>query len=261
MTDEYRFLHYDLSGGIASIELDRPPVNAIHEAMTDEYFDALARADQDDAVKVLILSGRGKGLSAGADLRYLEAFGTQEMAAFLEKFYVQQVERVRGLTKPIIASVHGFAREGACTMAFTCDMVVASNDASFGYPGVPNLAAPPGMHVWHLQKLIGRMRAAELILTGDPIDAQEAGRLGLVTKVVPRDELENTTRSLATRLAKMSPLALRITRDLIYEMENMDFKDVPRRALKATSSAFASEDSKEARRAFNEKRKPVWKSR
>ena len=117
MTDEYRFLHYDVSDGIASIELDRPPVNAIHEAMTDEYFDALARADHDDAVKVLILSGRGKGLSAGADLRYLEAFGTQEMAAFLEKFYVQQVERVRGLTKPIIASVHGFAREGACTMA------------------------------------------------------------------------------------------------------------------------------------------------
>ena len=69
MTEEYHFLHYDVSGGIASIELDRPPVNAIHEAMTDEYFDALARADHDDAVKVLILSGRGKGLSAGADLR------------------------------------------------------------------------------------------------------------------------------------------------------------------------------------------------
>ena len=117
------------------------------------------------------------------------------------------------------------------------------------------------MHVWHLQKLIGRMRAAELILTGDPIDAQEAGRLGLVTKVVPRAELETATRSLAARLAEMSPLALRITRDLIYEMENMDFKDVPRRALEATSGAFASEDSKEARRAFNEKRKPVWKSR
>ena len=79
--------------------------------------------------------------------------------------------------------------------------------------------------------------------------------------MVPRDELENTTRSLATKLAKMSPLALRITRDLIYEMENMDFKDVPRRALEATSGAFASEDSKEARRAFYEKRKPVWKSR
>ena len=229
--------------------------------MTDEYFDALDHADRDDAVKVIVLSGEGKGLSAGADLKYLAGFGTDEMARFLEKFYIEQVERVRGLSKPIIAAVHGYAREGACTMAFTCDMVVASDDSSFGYPGVPNLAAPPGMHVWHLQKLIGRMRAAELILTGDPIDAAEAGRLGLVTKVVPRAELESETRKLAKRLAAMSPLALKVTRDLIYEMENMDFKDVPRRALKATSGAFDSEDSKEARRAFNEKRAPVWKGR
>jgi len=261
MTRTYDFLHYDVSEGIASITLDRPPVNAIHEAMTDEYFDALEGADKDETVKVIVLAGRGRGLSAGVDLKYLESFGTGEMARFLERFYVEQVERVRGLSKPIIASVHGFAREGACTMAFTCDMIVAADDASFGYPGVPNLAAPPGMHVWHLQKLLGRMRAAELILTGDPIGAEEAGRLGLVTKVVPRADLDSETRRLALRLAQMSPLALRITRDLIYEMENMDFKDVPRRALEATSGAFASEDSKEARRAFNEKRKPVWKGR
>jgi enoyl-CoA hydratase/carnithine racemase len=261
MTRTYDFLHYDVSEGIASITLDRPPVNAIHEAMTDEYFDALEGADKDETVKVIVLAGKGRGLSAGVDLKYLESFGTGEMARFLERFYVEQVERVRGLSKPIIASVHGFAREGACTMAFTCDMIVAADDASFGYPGVPNLAAPPGMHVWHLQKLLGRMRAAELILTGDPIGAEEAGRLGLVTKVVPRADLDSETRRLALRLAQMSPLALRITRDLIYEMENMDFKDVPRRALEATSGAFASEDSKEARRAFNEKRKPVWKGR
>ena len=261
MTSDYKFLHYDVSEAIVSIKLDRPPVNAIHEAMTDEYFDALDHADGDDAVKVIVLSGEGKGLSAGADLKYLAGFGTDEMARFLEKFYIEQVERVRGLSKPIIAAVHGYAREGACTMAFTCDMVVASDDSSFGYPGVPNLAAPPGMHVWHLQKLIGRMRAAELILTGDPIDAAEAGRLGLVTKVVPRAELESKTTELAKRLAAMSPLALKVTRDLIYEMENMDFKDVPRLALKATSGAFDSEDSKEARRAFNEKRAPVWKGR
>ena len=115
------------------------------------------------------------------------------------------------------------------------------------------------MHVWHLQRLLGRMRATELILTGEPISAEEAGQLGLVTKVVPRTKLESETQKLARKLAAMSPLALRVTRDLIYEMENMSFKDVPRRALEATSSAFASEDSKEARRAFNEKRPPVWK--
>ena len=261
MSGPYETLQYEVTGGIATIMLDRPPVNVIDEAMTLEYFDALSRADADDEVRVLILGGKGKGLSAGVDIRYIEGFGTDEMARFVELFYVEQVERVRALTKPIIAQVHGFAREGACTMAFTCDMVIAADDATFGYPGVPHLAAPPGMHVWHLQQLLGRMRAAELILTGDPIGAEEAGRLGLVTRVVPRAELETATRHLAARLAAMSPLALRRTRDLIFEMESMDFKDVPRRAARAISEAFSSEDSKEARRAFREKRPPRWTGR
>jgi enoyl-CoA hydratase/carnithine racemase len=254
----YQTLNYLVSEGIADIVLDNPPMNLINETVTQEYFDALEQADGDAEVKVIVLSGNGRGLSAGVDIKYLESFGTEEMAAFVELFYVEQVERVRALTKPIIASVHGFAREGACTMAFTCDMVIAADDATFGYPGVPNLAAPPGMHVWHLQQLLGRMRAAELILTGEPIGAEEAGRLGLVTRVVPRDALASTTRTLALKLASMSPLALRSTRSLMYEMESMDFKDVPRRAARAISEAFATHDSQEARRAFREKRAPVW---
>lgn len=261
MSAQYQTIRYSVADGVASIVLDRPPVNLIDKAMTLEYFDALERADNDDDVRVIVLSGTGKGLSAGVDIRYMEDFGEEEMASFVELFYVEQVERVRALTKPIIASVHGFAREGACTMAFTCDMVIAADDATFGYPGVPNLAAPPGMHVWHLQRLLGRMRAAELILTGDPIGAEEAGRLGMVTKVVPRAELTEATLTLARRLAQMSPLALRRTRDLIYEMESMPFQDVPRRAAQAISEAFASDDSKEARLAFREKRSPVWKGR
>ena len=146
MTSDYKFLHYDVSEGIASIKLDRP-VNAIHEAMMDEYFDALDHADRDDAVKVIVLSGEGKGLSAGADLKYLAGFGTDEMARFLEKFYIEQVERVRGLSKPIIAAVHGYARKVPARWPSHAT-VVASDDLSFGIQGA-QLAAPPGMHVWH----------------------------------------------------------------------------------------------------------------
>ena len=107
MGENYQFILYDVADGIASITLNRPPVNVIDETMTLEYFDAVTRADGDDAVKVIVLSGKGKGLSAGVDIRYLEEFGTEEMARFLEMFYVEQVERVRGLSKPIIAAVHG----------------------------------------------------------------------------------------------------------------------------------------------------------
>ena len=259
--DDFEKIRYSASDGIASITIDNPPLNLLDRQVTLEYFDALERADTDPDIRVIVLSGAGKGLSAGVDIRMMETFNSSDMKQFLSLFYVEMVKRVRALSKPIIAAVHGYAREGACTLAFTCDMVIASDDADFGYPGVPNLAAPPGMHVWHLQRLLGRMKAAELILTGDPISAQEADRLGLVTKVVPRDALEAETMRLAGRLAEMSPLALRSTRELMYRMETMDFAHVPAMALDAVAVAFDSEDSHEARKAFNEKRKPVWKGK
>lgn len=254
----YDFLLYGVRDHIAEITLNRPPVNLIDEAMTLEYFDALEQADRDGNVRVITVSGAGKGLSAGVDIRFLEGFGSEEMERFVRMFYVEMLQRVRGLSKPIIAAVHGYAREGACTIAIACDMIIAADDATFGYPGVPHLAAPPGMHVWHLQRLMGRPKAAELIFTGEAIPAHEAERAGLVTKVVPREKLTEETRSLAGKLAAMSPLALRRTRELLYAMENMDFRDVPEAAVRAISEAFASNDSKEARKAFTEKRKPVW---
>jgi enoyl-CoA hydratase len=157
--------------------------------------------------------------------------------------------------------VQGYAREGACTLAFSGDMIIAADDADFGYPAVPNLAGPPGMHVWFLQKLIGRMKAAELIYTGEPIPAVEAAAMGLITKVVPYDSLEEETLKLAGKIASMSPLAIRRTRRLMFDMEDMNFTEVPDISLKALSEAFSSEDSKEARLAFREKRQPKWRNK
>ncbi len=260
MTD-FTTLTYAVTDGIAEITLDRPPANLIDYELTYDYLKALGTADQDPDVKVIILNGKGKGLSGGVDLKFLESFGPTEMKEFLRLFYIKTVERVRALNKPIICAVHGYAREGACTLAFACDMVLASDDADFGYPGVPNLAAPPGMHVWHLQKLIGRMKAAELILTGEPMPAAEADRLGLITRMVKRDDLRDESFKLAAKMAALSPVGLRAARELMYRVEDMSFKEVPPTALDAMAVAFASEDSQEARRAFNEKRKPVWKGR
>lgn len=259
MSNNFKSLDYSVNSQIATICLNKPPLNLIDEQSTREYHRALTLADEDFNVKVIVLCGEGKGLSAGLDLKFLEGFDSTAMEAFLRLFYIETLSIVRGLSKPIIAAVHGYVREGACTLAFACDMIVASDDADFGYPGVPNLAGPPGMHVWYLQRLIGRMRAAELIFTGEPIPATEAHQLGLITKVVPADELQEQTIVLANKLCQMSPLALRRTRDLFYKMEDMPFTDVPEAALKALSAAFDSEDGKEARQAFLEKRKPKWK--
>ena len=254
----YETLRYHVEDNIAEIILDRPPANLIDRKSVLEYHSALKAANGVQDVRVIILSGSGKGLSGGVDLNYLETFGAEEMKEFLRLFYIDTLQIARALRKPIIAAVHGYAREGACTLAFACDMIIASEDASFGYPGVPNLAAPPGMHVWFLQQLIGRMKAAELIFTGEPIGAREAERLGLITRVVAVEQLQEQVKILANKIAGMSPLALQRTRELLYRMENMSFKDVPITALEALSEAFDSEDSKEARKAFIEKRKPVW---
>ena len=256
--ENFETLHYRVEDNIAEIILDRPPANLIDRKLTLEYHAALRLANEDKSVRVVILSGNGDGLSGGVDLNYLESFGAEEMKEFLRLFYIDTLQIARALSKPMIAAVHGYAREGACTLAFGCDMIIAAENASFGYPAVRNLAAPPGMHVWFLERLIGRMKAAELIFTGEPIGAREAERLGLITRMVAVEHLQDEARNLANKIADMSPLALKSTRDLLYQMESMNFRDVPILALEALSSAFDSEDSKEARKAFVEKRKPVW---
>jgi enoyl-CoA hydratase/carnithine racemase len=262
MTHEhYETLRYSTAEGIATITLDRPPLNLIDRESALEYHAALRLANDDAAVGVILLCGAGRGLSGGVDLEYLAQFDGAEMADFLRLFYIETLRLVRALDKPIIAAVHGYAMEGACTLAFACDMVLAAEDARFGYPGVPNLAAPPGMHVWFLQRLVGRMRAAELIFTGEPIDAREAQQLGLITRAVPAEELQAESLALAGRIASQSPLALKQTRDLMYAMEDMPFSEVPEAALAAMERAFDTEDSREARRAFLEKRPPAWKGR
>jgi enoyl-CoA hydratase/carnithine racemase len=261
MENPAKFIRYNVVDNVAEITFDRPPLNLIHTDLVLEYFTALDAAENDPDVRVVVVTGAGKGLSAGLDLKYAEHFDAAEMEAFLRLFYVETIARCRAVGKPMIAMVHGYAREGACTLAFACDMVIASDDATFGYPGVPNIAAPPGMHTWFLQRLIGRMKAAELIFTGKAISAAEADNAGLITRMVPREDLRAETMALAADIAAMSPLALRNAKDFMYRMEDADFADVPEAALEVVSSAFDSEDSKEARRAFNEKRKPVWTGR
>ena len=257
----YSTIRYESEEGICRIIFDRPPLNLIDETLTLEYHDALRRADADESCRVIVLSGEGRGLSGGLDIKFVEQFAQAEMEQFLRLFYVETISICRNLSKPLITMVQGYAREGACTLAFGGDMIIAADNADFGYPAVPNLAGPPGMHVWFLQRLIGRMKAAELIYTGEPIGATQAAAMGLITRVVPHESLEAETLKLARKVASMSPLAIKRTRKLLFAMEDMDFSEVPDVALKALSEAFASEDSKEARLAFREKRKPHWRNK
>lgn len=254
-------LIYKVEDHIAEVIFNRPPLNLINEELTLEFHAALKSADADADVRVIVLSGEGRGLSGGLDLKMVESFDKAQMKNFLRLFYIETMNIGRNLSKPLITMVHGYAREGALTLAFAGDMIIAADDSDFGYPAVPNLAGPPGMHVWFLQRILGRMRAAELIFTGEPLEAKTAEQLGLITRAVPADSLREETMKLAAKIGAMSLLALSRTRKLFYEFEDANFDDVPERALEALSSAFDSEDNKEAIAAFKEKRPPVWKGK
>ena len=253
----YNYITTCTEDSVGIITLNRPPVNVINREMTLEYHKALKAADADAHVKVIVLNGAGKGLSGGVDIKFMENFSSAEMREFLSLFYLETFRICRALSKPIIASIHGYAREGACTLSMACDIVIADEDSDFGYPGVPIIGAPPGMHVWFLQRLVGRMKAAELIFTGKSIGAKEAEKAGLITRSVPKGLLHKETMKLAKEIASMSPVALKIARDFMYDCEDMTFTEVPEAALNVVSNAFDLPHSKEARRAFLEKRKRV----
>jgi len=261
MSKHYETILYEKEGNTATITLNRPPLNVINTDMMLEYLDALTIADNDPEIRVIVLTGAGRALSGGIDIKYFRHSGAAEMHDFMDLFYVKMMDRVRSLSKPIIASVHGIARAGACTLAFVCDMIIADEDATFGYPEIRNLGSPPGIHVWHVQRLVGQKKAFELLFTAEPIGATEAERIGLITKVVPNERLKEETHALASRVASMSPVALKFTRELFYRVENMDLRTAVRTVADSACLCFDFEDSREARDAFIEKRTPVFRGK
>lgn len=257
----YQTIRYETFDKIAKITLDRPDArNAINMQMIEEYLAALDAANGDPGVVVIVVTGAGTAFSAGMDLKMAKEFGPREQKAYLDRLYPGMYQRTLSLAKPIIAQVNGPALEAGCTIAFACDMIVAADTAIFGYPGL-GVGIPPGSHIFHAQRIAGRMKAARMVFTAEPISAVEAERIGLITTVVPADKLEEETLRLASRIASMSPVLLKITRELFYRVESMDYWSAIKTVADGVSLSFDTLDSKEGRRAFVEKRKPIWQGK
>jgi enoyl-CoA hydratase len=225
MTDGFTTIRYEVEGPVATITMNRPDVaNAQNSAMIDEIDAAFDLADADDAVRVVILAGAGKHFSSGHDLKALVAGdGDDPWVAMREtpegKFhhektmYVDRCLRIHDFRKPTIAAVQGSCVAAGLMLAAMCDLIVAADDAVFSNPvlrltgaGVELLVEP-----WEL----GIRKAKEFLFTGDTIDAQEAWRLGLVNRVVPRHELEARTRELAERVALVPPVTAQTVKDTL----------------------------------------------
>ncbi len=244
----------------ANITINRPAKrNALNAATIAELVRAFEECKDDPAIRVVVLSGAGdKAFCAGADLAESQQTVNEYQRYVQRETFVGLWELIPGLGKPVIAAVQGVALAGGCGLAASCDFVIASEAARFGTPEI-NVGLFPMMISAILIKNIGRKKAYDLMFTGRQIDAHEAERIGLVTRVVKADELTTEVDNLAEELASKSPSIMKLGKDALYNADQMPFGEALRYLSTMLTMSILTEDSKEGLTAFVEKRKPEWK--
>ena len=260
MTDEaFVLVERDEARRVALLRLNRPKqLNALNAQVMDQLCEALEALDRDEAIRCLVVTGNQRAFAAGADIDEMAAASPVDM---LRGNRIAQWDRVRRISKPVIAAVNGWCLGGGCELAMALDLIVAGEGARFGQPEI-NLGVIPGAGgTQRLTRAIGKSRAMEMVLTGEPIDAAEALRLGLVAHVVPDELLVEDALALAAKIATKSPLALRLAKESLNAAYELALTDGLAHERKLFYLLFASEDQKEGMAAFLEKRAPDFKGR
>jgi len=250
------------AGPIASITISRPHrMNALSIDTVHEMMRALSEAGADPATRVLIITGAGDAFCSGADLKDAPEM-TPAVAHQVVGLYLDYIRAIRAVDKPVVAKVNGPAWGGGCCTALACDIRVASERASFGFPFVNiGISGADMAASYLLPRLVGLGLACELLMTGEPIDAREAQRIGLVNRVVPHEELASATNALVERLASRPPLGLKFTKRALYGGLDKTWESQLDYEHFAQTACILTEDYEEGRRAFLEKRQPVFKGR
>ena len=263
---EYKDIIYTIEENIATITLDRPEaMNSFSPEMSEGITRAVQESAQDDNVRVIIITAKGRAFCTGADVKMLAS--RFEKADAAEKKKLLRSENVkfpilfRSIDKPIIASINGVAVGGGLDFALSCDIRIASDKARFAEVFIRRGLIPAMGGIFLIPRLVGLDKALELIWTGDMVDAKEAERIGLVTKVVPHDELEIATWEFAQKLSKGPPLAIQRAKRAVYESLNMGIETSLNFVGALSKDLMQSEDHKEGARAFLEKREPNFKGR
>jgi len=259
----YETLRYEVLDAVATIALDQPETrNALSDALLDELLAALAAARDDDAVRVVVLaSTHATVFSSGGDLAGFAADvpRVQHRHAANDRF-PRLFTLIGELGKPVICAAGGHVLAGALGLALACDLVIASDRATFGTPEI-NVGLFPFMITALIGRNIGRKKMTELLLLGERIDAAEAQRLGIVNRVVAPAELDAAVADWAGRLAAKSPLLMKLGRDALFAQQDMALGEALEHLRAQLSLAQATEDAHEGIAAFLERREPEWKGR
>ena len=248
-------------GRVAILTVNRPDkLNALNDQVRIDMLAALAQIETDDSTGVVVITGAGeKSFIAGADI------GEFEGRTPFDQRHAMRSPRIFDIMstfpKPVIAMINGFCLGGGCELALSCDIRIASDKARFGQPEIKLGLIPGGGGTQRLSRLVGVGQAMRLILSGDMIDAAEAGRIGLVEIVVPAEELRAKTLELANRIAGMSPLTLKVAKEAVRASQKMNVEEGVAYERDLFCLCFSSADKEEGVKAFLEKRQPQWTGR
>jgi len=247
-------------GAVGVITLNRPnALNALNSAVLGELCEALEGFDADAAVRCIVVTGSERAFAAGADIKEMASRSFMEM--FKDNFFAEACERIAAIRKPVIAAVAGYALGGGCELAMLCDFIIAADTAKFGQPEI-TLGVIPGMGgSQRLTRFVGKSKAMDMCLTGRTMDAAEAERAGLVSRVVPAADLMAETMRTAGKIAEQSLPALMMVKEAVNRAYETTLAEGLRFERRLFHSTFASEDQKEGMAAFTEKRKPAFKGR
>ncbi|MDD5191320.1 MAG: enoyl-CoA hydratase/isomerase family protein [Dehalococcoidales bacterium] len=261
---EFTDILYRKEGHVAIITLNKPEkMNSFSAVMQSDISQAISDSEQDKDIRVIILTATGRAFCAGADVKAMASRFDQPAAQARENSRLPMRNSLylqfQQCPKPIICAVNGVAAGGGLDMALACDIRIASDKARFAEVFVRRGMIPASGGTYFLPRIVGIDRALLMVWTGDMVDATEAERIGLVTMVVPHEELEMATMDLAEKLAKGPPLAIQAAKRAIYEGLEMNLEATFKYLTPIVNKLNQTEDHKEGARAFVEKREPVFK--
>ena len=257
----YETVRVEREGAVAILTIDRPEKrNALNAAVRRELSEAVEAAASDPEIRVLVITGAGdRAFVAGADIgEFAERTPLEQRAAMAGRSLFETVARC---PKPVIAMINGFALGGGCELALACDLRIAADIARLGQPEINLAILPGGGGTQRLPRLVGTGQAMRLVLTGEPIDAAEALRIGLVEMVVPAAELRERVMEIAGRMATRSPVALQMAKAAVRAAAEMPLSAGLAYERELFVTCFASDDRTEGVTAFLEKREPAFRGR
>ncbi|WP_460272881.1 enoyl-CoA hydratase [Celeribacter sp. ULVN23_4] len=256
----YKTLLIETKDNVELIRLNRPEaLNALNSELLGELADALCKADQDPKVRAIVVTGSEKAFAAGADIKEMSEKSYADMAS--ERLFADDADRITATRKPVIAAVAGYALGGGCELAMMCDFILAADNAKFGQPEI-NLGIIPGIGgTQRLTRFVGKSKAMEMILTGRFMEAEEAERAGLVSRIVPAKKLIEEALSTAGKIAEKSAISVAAAKETVKRSYEMTLCEGIRFERTSFQSLFATEDQKEGMAAFLEKRAPQFRDK